>query len=362
MLTRAAPTARVEQATTAAEFAQALARGEFDVVVVERQLGWGDGLSLLHAIQERRPEAAVVVLTRIDAAPVAVELLKAGASDFLVKSSKSYLQLPSAVDEAARRVAAVGPDALRLRERLDQLERMTRDLAEFPYTAAHELHAPLRAVTRHLERVERTRDQLEPDIQRALAAAATGIRWMQTLIDDLLTYSRIGTERETFSACDLNALVDRAIGQVAAESETADASVTRGELPTVSGDPAQLLLVFRNLLSNAVKFRAEKTPRVDVSARVVGDDWVFSVRDNGIGIDRGSAQDIFGMFKRLHPEYPGTGVGLAICRRIVERHHGRIWVDSDAGAGATFSFTLPRTAGLRRPGPSASDFEELPRL
>jgi signal transduction histidine kinase len=171
---------------------------------------------------------------------------------------------------------------------------------------------------------------------------------MQSLVDDLLTYSRIGTEGATFSHCDCNDIVDRAITQVLVEGESPGATLTRSELPTVLGDPPQLLLLFRNLLANAVKFRAEKIPRVDVSARESGDQWIFSVKDNGIGIVPASADAIFEMFTRLHPEYPGTGLGLAMARRVVERHHGRIWVESEAGQGSTFSFAIPRS-GERHP-------------
>lgn len=347
MLSRAFTLATVVEVGTPSDFALALTGGPFDVIVSERRLNWDEGGRFLTTLRQSQPDAALVIFTRVDDAAVTAEAMRAGAADYLIKSSEGYLRLAAAVQGAWERARSTPGDARRLTERISELEQANRDLSEFPYLAAHELHAPLRTLERHLDRLGRTKDQLDADGQQALQLAATGAGWMQALIDNLLTHARIGTEAPSFSTCDCSVIVDRAIREVSAEAG-ADAAIRRGELPTVVGNPDQLLLLFRNLLANAVKFKAEKTPRIDVSAGADGEWWVFSVRDNGIGLDAQFAEAIFGMFKRLHPERSGTGLGLAICRRIVERHGGRIWAESEPGVGSTFFFTLPRTAGGAR--------------
>ncbi len=343
MLTRAFSKATVVEAGAPSDFALALTGGPFDVIVSERRLNWDEGGRFLTTLRQSLPDAALVIFTRVDDAAVAAEAMRAGAADYLIKSSEGYLRLAAAVQGAWERARPTPGDARRLTERISELEQANRDLSEFPYLAAHELHAPLRTIERHLDRLGRAKDQLDADGQQALELAATGTRWMQVLIDNLLTHARIGTEEPAFSTCDCNVIVDRAIREVSADPDAADAAIRRGELPTVVGNPDQLLLLFRNLLTNAVKFKAEKTPRVEVSAGSDGEQWLFSVRDNGIGLDPQFAEAIFGVFKRLHPERPGTGLGLAICRRIVDRHGGRIWAESEPGVGSTFFFTLPRT-------------------
>ena len=168
-----------------------------------------------------------------------------------------------------------------------------------------------------------------------------GARRMRNLVQDLLQFSRLETEARAFEACDCNSLVEEAANNLLAAVEESGARIEREGLPTVLGDRAQLVQLFQNLLANAVKFRSEAPPEVHVSAERKGDEWVFSVEDNGIGIEADRSQEIFKLFHRLQPELPGTGIGLSLCQRIVERHGGRIWVESRPGQGATFLFTLP---------------------
>ena len=167
---------------------------------------------------------------------------------------------------------------------------------------------------------------------------------MQGLIDDLLAYSRVGSNGRAPESTDCNAVLEQAVVNLAAAMEENHATVTHDELPTVQADPSQLGQVFQNLIANAIKFRKADPPCVHVSSRLDGPDWVFSVRDNGIGIEPEYAERIFTIFQRLHTreEYTGTGMGLAICKKIVEWHGGAIWVKSRAGEGATFYFTVPR--------------------
>ena len=166
---------------------------------------------------------------------------------------------------------------------------------------------------------------------------------MKQLIEDLLAYSRVGTKGREFKAFSAESALDKALANLRTTAERAGAEVTHDRLPVVTGDEGQLAQVFQNLIGNAIKFRGEEAPRIHVSSRFADGEWVFAVRDNGIGFDPQYADRIFLVFQRLHnrSEYPGTGIGLAICKKIVDRHGGRIWVDSHPGAGSTFFFTIP---------------------
>jgi light-regulated signal transduction histidine kinase (bacteriophytochrome) len=166
---------------------------------------------------------------------------------------------------------------------------------------------------------------------------------MQTLINDLLTFSRVGTRGKPLISASCEEVIEAALANLQIAIEESGASITCETLPQVKGDPTQLVQLFQNLISNAIKFRGHEPPCIHVTAQQENEEWIFSVRDNGIGIDSKFADRIFVIFQRLHDResYPGTGIGLAICKRIVQRHGGRIWVESEPGQGATFYFTLP---------------------
>jgi PAS domain S-box-containing protein len=230
----------------------------------------------------------------------------------------------------------------RLRQTAADLARSNADLEQFAYIASHDLQAPLRTMTSYSQLLSRRyAGRLDADADEFIGFVTTGARRMQSLIDDLLAYARVGSAALIPGPTDLGSLVD----QVIADARMLDdrATITRGALPTLSVDPRQLTQVFQNLLGNALKYRGPEPVRVDVSAAHIGSEWVFSVRDNGIGIDPAQAERIFLIFQRLHgqADYEGTGLGLAICKRVIERHGGRIWVESQPGSGATFRFTLP---------------------
>jgi light-regulated signal transduction histidine kinase (bacteriophytochrome) len=185
--------------------------------------------------------------------------------------------------------------------------------------------------------------RLDTDADEFIAFAREGAVRAQQLINGLLDLSRVGTRGGELVPTDARAVLDRALKSLALAIHDAGASVTTGALPTVSADPGQLESVFLNLVSNAIKFRGTIAPEVHVSAEPGDREWIFAVRDNGVGIDAEYFDRIFVIFQRLHPRdaYPGTGMGLALARKIVERHGGRIWVESEPGEGSTFFFTLP---------------------
>jgi len=224
------------------------------------------------------------------------------------------------------------------------LQRSNEELQQFAYVVSHDLQEPLRVVASYVQQLaERYQDKLEAEANELISYALDGAKRMQQLIVDLLAYSRIDTTGQEFAPTDCEGVLQRVLSDLRVAIEESGAEVTHDPLPQVMADNVQLGQVLQNLLGNAIKFRSQEPPRIHVSARQEGQQWVFSVRDNGIGINPRYAERIFGIFERLHPrtEYPGTGIGLAICKKIVERHGGQIWVESEPGKGAAFFFTLP---------------------
>jgi len=230
-----------------------------------------------------------------------------------------------------------------LNQNIEELARSNAELALFSYVASHDLREPLRTVASNVQLLQRgLGDRITPAARKSAQFALDGVHRMQALIDDLLAYSRVGTEAREFQRVDTNVVLDDVLAGLKATIESSDGVVVRGEMPTVWADRMQLAQVLQNLLSNALKFHVERPPRVHISAARNGDAWVFSVRDEGIGFDPQLAEQVFTLFQRFSPEdFPGTGIGLAICRKIVERHGGRIWAESVPGQGSAFHFTLP---------------------
>ncbi len=214
--------------------------------------------------------------------------------------------------------------------------------------ASHDLQEPLRTVASYVQLLERRyRDVLGQDGREFIGYAVDGVQRMRGLIDDLLAFSRLGSQAPVFERIDMQELLDAVCERMRAAIDESGAQVSGEALPAVRGDASQLERLLTNLIGNGLKFRTSAPPRVDVSARRTGRYYTFTVADNGIGIDPQYAERIFVIFQRLHlrEEFPGTGMGLAICKKIVERHGGRIWVESAPGAGARFHFTLPAAAG-----------------
>lgn len=231
-----------------------------------------------------------------------------------------------------------------LARRSAELEQSNAELQQFAYVASHDLQEPLRMVVSFLQLLKkRYVGKLDSEADEFINFAVDGGIRMQQLIQDLLTYSRVGGRDLALEAVDTATVVDDVVLELRPTIEESRARVTRGRLPKVTADPLQLGRVFQNLIANGLKFHGEKAPRVHVDAEALADTWLFSVKDNGIGIPPDQFDRIFRIFQRLHSqsEYPGTGIGLAICKRIVERHSGRIWVESAAGEGTTFYFTIP---------------------
>jgi PAS domain S-box-containing protein len=237
-----------------------------------------------------------------------------------------------------------------LAQRSQELARSNRELEQMAYVASHDLQEPLRMVASYLQLLEqRYGERLDADAHDFIGFAVDGAKRMQNLINDLLSYSRVGTRAQPLKSVDCTALVATALRALRVAVDESGAHIEYGALPLVMGDEAQLTQLFQNLLSNAIKFRGQQAPRIAIWAEPDGGFWRFAVQDNGIGIAPEYFDKIFGMFQRLHSraKYSGTGIGLAICKKIVERHGGRIWVETAPQQGAIFKFTLPQNIGER---------------
>jgi len=235
-----------------------------------------------------------------------------------------------------------------LSKRTEDLVRSNVELDQFASVVSHDVQEPLRMVTAYVRLLEtQYGGKLDKDADEFIGFAVDGAKRMQGLIDDLLAYSRVGTRGKEFTATDCNVVLARTLLNIKTAIDESGAQVTQDQLPTVPGDEFQLGQLLQNLIGNAIKYRGERPAEIHVGCERDGEMWRFAVTDNGIGIDPEYTERIFVIFQRLHTrqEYPGTGIGLAICKKIVERHRGKIWVESEPGKGSTFYFTLPIKQG-----------------
>ncbi|MFC7195525.1 ATP-binding protein [Halosimplex aquaticum] len=232
----------------------------------------------------------------------------------------------------------------RLEDLIERLEESNERLEQFAYAASHDLQEPLRMVSSYLQLIERRyADDLDEDGREFIEFAVDGADRMRDMIQGLLQYSRVDTRGDPFEPVDLEAVVSDVCDDLQVRIEESGAEITADPLPQVEGDGGQLRQVFQNLFDNAIEYSGDDPPRVRVSAERAGDRWEVSVSDEGIGIDPEDADRVFEVFQSLHSQgdHAGTGIGLALCERIVERHGGDIWLDSVPGEGSTFTFTLP---------------------
>lgn len=233
-----------------------------------------------------------------------------------------------------------------------ELERSNAELEQFAYLASHDLQEPLRMVISFTQLLaHRYQGKLDDEADRIIGFAVDGAKRMEALIRDLLAYSRVTIKAKPMMSVNCDEVLKLTINNIQITIEETNTTIHTHPLPSLLADRSQLIQVFQNLLANAIKYRSDKPPEIEVGADAQKDCWVFYVKDNGIGIDSRHFDRIFAIFQRLHTrqEYPGTGIGLAICQKIIDRHGGKIWVESELGRGTTFYFTIPITPTAKVP-------------
>jgi signal transduction histidine kinase len=447
VLARELPEAEVEEVTDAPAFARACGRRSFDLVILERRLRWADGLDLLALLREEWPQVPAIVLTSPGGEETALQAMRLGAADYLVKRPAGFLKLPLAVRTALEPPHSQGTaDAAPLRSLLDQgriavlsatldgrllhaspgflqllgvetaagaaqldlqplataagqgpaarevglrradgrtiwvqvlgtvvraggearvdglveditarrqaqeemvrqsmhLQRANEELRQFTSIASHELQEPVRMMERYTRLLgEELAGKLGAEGNELLEIVTAAARRLRLLIESLLALSRAETRERRIETASAETVLARALADLQEMIEESGATIESSPLPEIAGDLHQIAQVFQNLLSNAIKFRGGEPPRVHVSAERGPREWIFAVRDNGRGFPPSEAESVFTIFKRLHPEVPGSGIGLALCKKIVESHGGRIWAKPLPGGGSAFFFTLP---------------------
>lgn len=323
---------RVATLHNASEIERHLSKHAYDCVMLDYRLGAVSGLDVLHAIRGSGYDVPIVFLTGYGSESIAVEAMKRGAQDYLAKDNVAPHVLQRSLSNAIHRVAL----ERRVREKQQELEH-------FVSVVAHDLQQPLCAVRGNIELIRDFYAGSLDDTARGFVESAIAMSGrMSAMIEALLAYSRVGRSGKALGAVELNVCLEAVTNAMATVIAKSRGRVVYDSLPRVEGDEQALIQLFQNLVANGLKFRGEADPVVTVSAEREGDQWHLVVRDNGIGIDRKHHEEIFAPFKRLHSraEYEGTGVGLATCKRIVDQHRGKIWLESEPGKGSEFHFTL----------------------
>ncbi|MGH9503547.1 MAG: sensor histidine kinase [Terriglobales bacterium] len=332
-------------AVTAEEFRQRVRSSCPDVVLADYNLGGWRGTEALEILREEGLDIPLILVSGALGDVTAVECIKQGVTDYVLKDSLARLSvaLRGAVKDKKTRAERKRADQA-LAQKVEELACSNADLEQFAYVASHDLQEPLRMVAAYTQLLsERYRGKLDDQADKYIHYAVDGATRMQSLIQDLLAFSRVGRQETAVNDTDCNQIVDQAIENLRAAILESEAVVMRGPLPTLLASGSQLRQVFQNLIGNAIKFRGSQPPLIQISAGQQGAEWLFSVADNGIGISLEHAESVFVIFNRLHTrtEYPGNGIGLAICKKIVEKHGGTIQALAHAGGGTIFKFTLP---------------------
>jgi signal transduction histidine kinase len=329
---------------------EALRESRFDLLLADLMMPEMDGLALLRAALQQDDNLAGIIMTGEGTIANAVEAMKAGALDYILKPFKLSVILPVLSRALAIRRLRMENAALEqcVRERTSELLAANNDVEAFSYSVSHDLRAPLRAINGFAQMLKDDYSaQMPADAQRLLTVVTESARRMDRLIEDLLRFFRLGAQPLSRQSVNISALVHEALAELRKEQADRQVEVRVFDLPDAFGDPALLKQVFVNLLSNAFKFtRKKEQPEVEVGCRRQGDEQVYFVRDNGAGFNPQDAERLFGVFQRLHSdeEFEGTGVGLSLAQRIIERHGGRIWAEAELDKSATFYFTLPSSA------------------
>ena len=322
-----------------------LGKDSYDIILADYSLPNFRGMDTLDILRDKNLTIPMILVTGALNSDTAVECVKQGAVDYVMKDNLGRLVLcvRRALEETRLRQERARAQS-QLAQKVEELARSNCDLEQFAYVASHDLQEPLRMVAAYTQLLaERYSGKLDATADRYIGYAVEGATRMQALLEDLLAFSRIGRDGSPPTPTDVNTAIEEVIKNLAFVLKEHSVTITCNPLPTVLADHFQLVQLFQNLIGNAIKFRGKTAPTVTISAEKQGEEYLFSVFDNGIGIAAEHKEFIFKIFQRLHTraEYPGNGVGLAICKKIVEHNGGRIWVDSELGQGSNFRFTFP---------------------
>jgi signal transduction histidine kinase len=316
-----------------------------EIVLADYNLPTWRGMEVLNVLRREGLDIPMVLVSGALGDVTAVECIKQGATDYVLKDGLA--RLPEVVRRALREKQErdLRHQAEKdLAQKVEELARSNADLEQFAYVASHDLQEPLRMVTAYTQLLaECYRGKLDESADKFIGYASEGAMRMQVLIQDLLAFSRIGRSGVASANVNCNAVMQDVLQTLSSAIQECGACVTWAGLPEIWADRTQMTQVFQNLVGNAIKFRGEVPPEVSVRAEKCEKSWLFSVNDNGIGIPAESTKNVFVVFQRLHArtEYPGNGIGLAICKKIIEHYGGTIWVESQVGAGSSFRFTMP---------------------
>jgi signal transduction histidine kinase len=332
-------------AQTAEEFSSRIRTASYDLILADYNLPQWTGIEALDILSREKLDVPLIVVTGFLGEEKAVDCIKQGATDCVLKDRLA--RLPASVRRALEE-KRLRDQRRRSEEELAQkvaeLARSNTELEQFAYVASHDLQEPLRMIANYTQLLaERYRGKLDEQADKYIAYSVDGAVRMQALIQDLLKFSRVGRAAIEARTTDCRAVVEQALKNLQAVVEESGAVVNWNGLPMVMADLPQLTQVFQNLIANAIKFHGAEKPVVQIDGEKKDHEWVLTVSDNGIGIPAESWQDIFVIFRRLHTrtEYAGNGIGLSICKKIVERHGGKIWIEAQAKPGSCFKFTLP---------------------
>ena len=329
---------------TAHGFRQRVRANPPDIVLADYNLGQWRGMEALDILREEGLDIPLILVSGALGDVTAVECIKRGATDYVLKDALARLpaSVRRALDERRLRDERKTAQAA-LAKKMEELAHSNQELEQFAYIASHDLQEPLRMVASYTQLLsERYRGKLDEQADKYMGYAVEGALRMQGLIQDLLAFSRSGRHGLEMKNIECDSVVGGALQNLQAAIAESGAVILHDPLPSITGNAVQLTQVFQNLIGNAIKFRGKDAPMIQIEAKPQGADWLFSVQDNGIGVPPGQEEAVFTIFRRLHTraEYPGNGIGLSICKKIIEQHGGKIWVETRPGPGTVFHFTL----------------------
>jgi light-regulated signal transduction histidine kinase (bacteriophytochrome) len=333
----------------------ALKNTHFDIILLDLGLPDSDGIDTLIEVNKKTPNIPIIVLTGLNSEEIGILAVKMGAQDYLIKREIDSKLLTRSINYSIER-NKIEIELQKSQENLEEkvvertkaLEQSNKELKQFAYIASHDLKEPLRMITSFLQLLERRYgDKLDQDANEFIDFAVEGAKRLNEMIDDLLEFSKVTRKDIECSSVDINRVLEQTKMYLKLAIDDNKAEINYNTLPIIYGDEMLMVLLFQNIIGNSIKYRSEEIPKIDISVTKQSDNYLFAIKDNGIGMSPEHLQRIFTIFQRLHTkdEYEGTGIGLAIAQKIVIQHGGKIWAESGLEKGTTFYFIIPIKEG-----------------